>query len=202
MQQGKPLSIIMLVLLVPLTSHATDIRQRPYSYSFDAAVAKEDRQFVVCSNCPDNQLSKMPFVPKLAVRLSAPDKQTVPAALEEHEDQNKKVETKQESGRTETVRFNFDSAQLSRNERERLTGLMKELPTNGTFGLTGYTCSIGTTAYNEKLSLRRANQVADILKANGVNVGTVKGKGTCCPVSQDKRLNRRVEIMEQRKEEK
>jgi hypothetical protein len=40
------------------------------------------------------------------------------------------------------------------------------------------------------------------MKSNGFNVVTVEGKGKCCPVSTDKRLNRRVEIVEHRKEEK
>lgn len=199
--QGKTLSIIML-LLVPLTSHAVDIRQRPYSYSFDSAVAKEDDQFVVCSGCPDNQLSKMPVVPTVAVRMTASNKLTVPAVKEEHEVLNKKGETGQKQGRTERVLFNFDSAQLSRHERDRLTNLMMELPKTSTFDLTGFSCTLGTNAYNEQLSLKRANKVADILKANSVNVGRVEGKGKCCPVSKDKRHNRRVEITEQRKEEK
>ena len=199
---GKTVSIIMLALLVPLTGNANDILQRPYSYSYEAAVAKEDDQFVVCSNCPDNQLSKMPVPPKLVVRLSTPDKQTVLTVQEEHEGQNKKGEISRKPGRAETVRFNFDSARTSRHEEDRLTELLKELSRTSAFDLTGYTCSIGTNAYNEKLSIRRANHIAGILKANGVIVGRVEGKGTCCPVSEDKRLNRRVEILEQQKEEK
>ena len=199
---GKTVSIIMLALLVPLTGNANDILQRPYSYSYEAAVAKEDDQFVVCSNCPDNQLSKMPVPPKLVVRLSTPDKQTVLAVQEEHEVQNKKGETSRKPGRAETVLFDFDSVRTSRHEEDRLTELLKDLSRTSTFDLTGYTCSIGTNAYNEKLSIRRANHIAGILKANGVIVGRVEGKGTCCPVSEDKRLNRRVEILEQRKEEK
>ena len=78
----KSLSIATLVLLVPLASHATDIRQRPFSYSFEAVVAKEDDQFVVCSDCPDNQLSRMPMTPKLALRLTTPLNPDVPATPE------------------------------------------------------------------------------------------------------------------------
>lgn len=200
--QEKMLSIIMLALLVPLTSHATDIRQRSYRYSFEAAAAKENDQFVVCSNCPDNQLSKIPVAPKLAVRLSAPDKQAIPTVQEVHEVQSKEGVVSPKLARTETVLFNFDSAYLSRHERSKLTELMKGLPTTSTFDVTGYTCSIGTKAYNERLSLKRANHVAEILKTNGVNVGKVEGKGTCCPVSTDKRSNRRVEILEHQKEDK
>ena len=199
---AKTLSIIMLSQLVPLASHATDIRQRTYSYTFGAAMAREEEQFVVCSSCPDNQLSMLPVPPKLAVRLTAPEKQAVPPRQEEHEALIKKSETSQPPVRTEKVLFAFDSAQLSRHESNRLIELLKGLPTTSTFDLKGYTCLIGTNAYNEKLSIRRAEHVADILRANRLKVGTVEGRGKYCPVSNDKQLNRRVVIVEQRKEEK
>ena len=193
---AKTVCNIMLSQLVPLASHATDIRQRTYSYTFGAAMAREEEQFVVCSSCPDNQLSMMPVPPKLAVRLTAPEKQAVPSRQEAHEALIKKSETTQPPVRTETVLFAFDSAQLSRHESNRLIELLKGLPATSTYDLKGYTCLIGTNAYNEKLSIRRAEHVADILKANRLKVRTVEGRGTCCPISNDKQLNRRVDIME------
>ena len=194
-------SIIMLALLVPVTSFATVIRQRPYRYSFEAAVAKEDEQFVVCANCPDNQLTLLPVTQKLAVRLTTPEHQTIPVVPPVPQVQHPKGETSQFTGRTATVLFAFDSAQLSRPERERITELVKGLPTTSTFDLTGYTCTIGTDDYNERLALNRARQVAAFLTTGGLTVGGIVGKGKCCPVSNDKRLNRRVEIRELRKGE-
>ena len=199
---AKTLSIIMLSQLVPLASHATDIRQRMYRYTVEAAMAREEDQFVVCSGCPDNQLSIVPVAPKLAVRLTSLEKQAVPSRPEEHEALIKKSETSQTPVRTETVLFAFDSAQLSLHEKSRLIELLKGLPATSTFGLKGYTCLIGTNAYNERLSIRRAEHVAEILKSNRLKVGTVEGRGKCCPVSNYKQLNRRVDIVEQRKEEK
>jgi outer membrane protein OmpA-like peptidoglycan-associated protein len=198
----KTHGLLVFVLLVPLASHATDIRQRPYSFSFEVAVPKDDEQFVVCSNCPDNRLSTMPVAPKLAVRMSVKEKQTFPNVYGEYVGQTMKAETGQMLGCTESILFDFDSAELSRQERNRFTELMKELPATSTFDVAGYTCSIGTNTYNDNLSTRRANYIAGLLKANGKNVGTVEGKGKCCPVSDDKHLNRRVDITEQRKEEK
>lgn len=198
----KSWSIATLVLLVPFASHATDIRQRPFSYSLEAAVAKADDQFVVCSDCPDNQLSRMPIVPKLALRISTPSKLEVPATPEAQEVQ---TTNKDQSGvkqvRLVPIQFDFDSAKLSLPEREKLNGLLANLPKNSTFDVTGFTCTIGRSDYNENLSIRRANHVAGIMKSNGFNVVTVTGKGKCCPVSTDKRPNRRVEIQEHRKEE-
>lgn len=197
----KTWCIATLVMLVPLASHATDIRQRPFSYSLEAVVAKEDDQFVVCSDCPDNQLSKMPMIPKLALRMTTPLNTEVPATREVQQAQSTKAQDAVNQVRHVPIQFDFDSAKLSRPEREKLTGLLANLPRSSAFDLTGFTCAIGRDDYNAGLSIRRANHVAEIFKVNGLNVGTVEGKGKCCPVSNEKRLNRRVEILEHRKEE-
>ena len=74
--------------------------------------------------------------------------------------------------------------------------------------VTGHTDRIGSDAYNQKLSERRANQVKDYLAAQGVDSGIISsaGKGESEPVVQcegnkaTKKLisclqpNRRVEI--------
>ena len=198
----KSWSIATLILLVPLTGQATDIRQRPFRYSLDAVTAKADDQFVVCSDCPDNQLSRMPMTPKLALRLTTPLNPDVPATPETQHVQNTKAKADVTQVRLVPIHFDFDSAKLSRPEREKLNGLLANLPRSSTFDVTGFTCTIGRSDYNEKLSIRRANHVAEIIKINGLNVGTVEGKGKCCPVSNEKRLNRRVEILEHQKEEK
>lgn len=198
----KSWSIATLILLVPLTSQATDIRQRSFRYSLDAVTAKADDQFVVCTDCPDNQLSRMPMAPKLAVRMTSPLKLEIPDTHEAHQTQSNKGESVEKSFRVATMQFDFDSEKLSRYERERLDGLLRDLPRSSTYDLTGYTCTIGTNDYNERLSFRRANHVAGILKSGGLNVVTVEGKGACCRVSTEKRLNRRVEILEHQKEEK
>lgn len=198
----KSWSIATLVLLVPLASNAADIRQRPFSYSFEAVVAKEDDQFVVCSDCPDNRLSRMPMTPKLALRLTTPLNPDVPAPPETQQQvQSTKAQSAVKQVRLVPIQFDFDSAKLSLSERQKLNGLLANLPRSSTFDVTGFTCTIGRSNYNEELSTRRANHVAEIIKLNGLNVGTVKGKGNCCPVSNEKRLNRRVEILEHQKEE-
>lgn len=198
----KSWSIATLILLVPLTSQATDIRQRPFRYSLDAAIAKADDQFVVCTDCPNNQLSRMPLAPKLAVRMTSPLKLETPDTHEAHQTLINNGETFEKTVRVATMQFDFDSEKLSRYERERLDGLLRDLPKSSTYDLSGYTCTIGTNDYNERLSIRRASHVAGILKLGGLNVVTVEGKGTCCRVSTEKRLNRRVEIWEHQKEEK
>ena len=198
----KSLSITALALILPLAAHAAEIRQRPFSYSLDAVAVKQDDQFVVCSDCPDHRLSLLPVKPMLAMRLSEPAKPEPQLALEAKPVQSATHSAIEADKQIATVLFDFDSERLSRHERLRFDELLAGLSKRSTFGLKGYTCTIGTDDYNERLSIKRANQVAVIMKSNGFNVVTVEGKGKCCPVSTDKRLNRRVEIEEYRKEEK
>lgn len=198
----KSLSITALALILPLATHAAEIRQRPFSYSLDAAAAKLDDQFVVCSSCPDQTLTLLPVKPMLAMRISEPAKPVPQVRLETKHVQQQATDALETEKQIATVLFDFDSERLSRRERLRFDGVMAGLPKRSTFGLKGYTCTIGTDDYNESLSIKRANHVAGVLRSNGFNVGTIEGKGKCCPVSTDKRLNRRVEIVKQQKEEK
>lgn len=198
----KSLSITALALILPLATHAAEIRQRPFSYALDAVAAKQDDQFVVCTDCPDQKLTVLPVKPMLAMRLSDPAKPEPQVTLAAKPYQPSISTTLETDKQIATVLFDFDSERLSRHERLRFDGLLAGLSKLSTFGLKGYTCTIGTDDYNERLSIRRANYVAGIMKSNGFNVVIVEGKGKCCPVSTDKRLNRRVEIVEHRKEEK
>ena len=198
----KLLSITAMALILPLATHAAEIRQRPFSYTLDAAAAKQDDQFVVCSDCPDHKLTILPVKPVLAMRLSEPAKPEHQVSFEATHVQPSASDTLVTDKRIATVMFDFDREQMSRHERLRFDGLLAGFSKQSTFSLNGYTCTIGTDDYNERLSIRRAQYVASILRSKGFNVGIVEGKGKCCPVSTDKRLNRRVEIVEHRKEEK
>ena len=57
----------------------------------------------------------------------------------------------------------------------------------------GYADVIGAEAYNKELSLKRAEAVAEMLRANGAEVESVEGMGESSEYSQ-KYLNRRVVI--------
>ncbi|MEM3793357.1 MAG: OmpA family protein [Candidatus Bathyarchaeia archaeon] len=97
----------------------------------------------------------------------------------------------QKAPRTERVRevvyFDFDSARINPAEASKLEPLRGK---KGKFTITGYTCDIGTKAYNDRLALRRAEAVRNFL---GVDA-EVAGRGKCCYVSADRRKNRRAEI--------
>ena len=71
----------------------------------------------------------------------------------------------------EEVMFALDSYKLDRRFYRQLkdvVAFMKENP-DATLQVAGHTCSRGTDAYNQQLSKRRAQAVADYLAEQGVN---------------------------------
>jgi OmpA-OmpF porin, OOP family len=99
--------------------------------------------------------------------------------------------------------FDFDKAVLKPAGKESLDGLVNKL---GDMNLeviiaVGHTDSIGTDAYNQKLSVRRAEAVKAYLQSKGVEAARIytEGKGEKQPVDTNKTAagrakNRRVEI--------
>lgn len=96
--------------------------------------------------------------------------------------------------------FEFDSSVLGESARTKVTELARALMKEGIDRLRveGYTDDRGSDAYNLRLSLRRAQAVADVLMEAGLprqNV-EVKGLGSASPVvSGNAAENRRVAIV-------
>jgi len=80
------------------------------------------------------------------------------------------------------VRSRFDS--MNTEDREAYPVQVK-----------GYTCDIGGKKFNDRLAMDRARAVAGIIEKNGITPVAVSGECKCCYVSEDKALNRRVEIL-------
>ena len=198
---AKIMTIASLVFLVPLTSFASDIRQRSFAYSFDAASAQSGDTFVVCSNCPDSKLTILPAITKLAVRISDTMPLQPPTTQSEVVAVAPRNEQPEIKGLLGTIHFQLNSSRLSQFEQGNLEKISRDINAGNAVAITGYTCTIGTDEYNKKLSFSRAEAVATVLKAKGVNIGSIEGRGKCCPASQDKQQNRRVEIIGIRKEE-
>ena len=101
------------------------------------------------------------------------------------------------------VLFDFNSAQLrpaSRSALNEMSDVFKRYG-NTTIDVRGYTDSIGSANYNERLSERRAGAVANYIERLGVNDGRVQAEGlgksnprASNATASGRQLNRRVEI--------
>ena len=101
------------------------------------------------------------------------------------------------------VLFAFNSAELTPDARELLAGISPRLVDGSVqeVMVKGHTDSVGADAYNDKLSLRRAESVAAYLVSQGVAADKVKtaGLGESQPLADNatdegRAQNRRVEI--------
>jgi outer membrane protein OmpA-like peptidoglycan-associated protein len=101
------------------------------------------------------------------------------------------------------VLFDFNSSALrpsSRDSLRQMADVFQKYP-NTTLSVQGHTDSIGTAAYNQRLSVRRADAVGDYLQNLGVNNDRIEtlGFGKSQPratnsTAAGRQLNRRVEI--------
>ena len=99
--------------------------------------------------------------------------------------------------------FDFDKAVLKTDGKHALDDFVTKLHdvTYGQLAVVGHTDAIGTKAYNQALSLKRANAVKQYLQTHGIDAAklTSEGKGATEPVASNKTAqgrakNRRVEI--------
>jgi outer membrane protein OmpA-like peptidoglycan-associated protein len=101
------------------------------------------------------------------------------------------------------VLFDFNSAALrssSRSSLSEMANVFEKYP-DTTIRVEGYTDSIGSASYNDRLSERRADSVASYLQNLGVNGSRIDsiGYGKSRPrasnnTASGRQLNRRVEI--------
>lgn len=101
------------------------------------------------------------------------------------------------------VLFDFNSSALrstSKDALRQMADVFQKYP-NTTLSVQGYTDSVGTASYNQRLSERRADSVSGYLGSIGVSSGRIKavGYGESNPRSTNdtatgRQQNRRVEI--------
>ena len=101
------------------------------------------------------------------------------------------------------VNFDFDKSNIRADARPVLDEAIRTLKEYGDIRLAvgGHTDSRGTDAYNQGLSVRRANSVADYLSAGGISRSRmeIRGYGESKPVASNetddgRAQNRRVEL--------
>ncbi|MGA7800815.1 MAG: OmpA family protein, partial [Gammaproteobacteria bacterium] len=118
--------------------------------------------------------------------------------IERLKDQSLKIDVNSE------VSFAFDSAALKPAflpTLDKVAGILKRY-NRSVVHVLGYTDNVGSAAYNQKLSERRAGSVAHYLAAQGVNPGRLytEGRGERDPRASNataagRQLNRRVELI-------
>ena len=141
-----------------------------------------------------------PPTPKVEEPPPPPAPVTPPVSVEE------KVVVKPviiEKGRqTLNVKFNFDNSTIKKNyykDINNLVKVMKDYPDLNVV-IEGHTDSVGTTAYNKKLSQKRAYTVKKYMVSKGIDANRIKarGFGEKRPIASNKTgkgrmKNRRVE---------
>lgn len=100
--------------------------------------------------------------------------------------------------------FAFDKAGLTPEGREKLrsaASVLNQYPSRNV-QVNGYTDSVGSDAYNQRLSQERADAVREALVADGVTASrlTARGFGEASPISSNttaegRAENRRVELI-------
>jgi outer membrane protein OmpA-like peptidoglycan-associated protein len=107
--------------------------------------------------------------------------------------------------RLDAVNFKFDKYTLTAGAQDSLRVIAKTLKDSGdfVFEIAGHTDAIGTDAYNQRLSERRAESVRQFLMKQGIpaNRMRTKGYGESQPEADNgsaegRRQNRRVMIIE------
>jgi outer membrane protein OmpA-like peptidoglycan-associated protein len=103
-----------------------------------------------------------------------------------------------------SANFDFDKAQIKPSGRDVLDGAVKTLRDNPSLHVEvgGHTDSVGSDAYNQKLSERRAKAVRDYLVREGIDASriTTRGYGKSRPVASNdtaegRAQNRRAEVV-------
>ncbi|WP_202108616.1 OmpA family protein [Succinivibrio dextrinosolvens] len=100
----------------------------------------------------------------------------------------KKVKTTQTHTLDAGVLFPFDSSKLSADGQGAVANVVQSANQleDAEFEVYGYTDRIGSDAYNNKLSQKRADAVTAELQNNGVTAKVSEGKGKANPVTGNK----------------
>lgn len=110
----------------------------------------------------------------------------------------------------ENVLFDFDKFKLNEDSKKEMLELYKHVNTDTTLHISilGHTDSVGSDAYNQKLSSRRAQAVANYLQKLGLSKDRIawKGHGGRKPKATNdneagRRQNRRVEFVISKREQ-
>ncbi len=177
---------------------------KPVSYSFTDPLIQypEVNFFVICENCPEEQLKVyVPPKPIVSIAIKEPEikdqKDTKPSVIEVFQLKEQKMshtdtKTDPDISSKIIVYFDFNSFKLKPEEALKLRRLIQE--DVQVVSIVGHTCPIGDDHYNLYLGEKRAKAVADYLKPFGVKILSISSKGEAEIISPQFELLRRAEI--------
>ncbi|MRR34473.1 OmpA family protein [bacterium] len=183
-------------LLWSMQGHAATVLQKSYVYHYESARdAADNRQFVICANPPRTSLVAELSPPPIAVRFGSD-----PAKPSESPKETRSAETVPalpvpQTTLVETIHFALDSAKV--RDRQALALLARNLKSDTALigvRVKGFTCDLGSKSYNDRLALRRAEAVAEVLGEEGFRVVEIGGEGKCCYAPGARQNSRRAEI--------
>lgn len=195
--------VAVALLIVPVSAGAnTTCRQDHVHYPSSVVSTLQGAEYILTDGCPQNTLTVEAQSPRLAIRFSEQEGQ--PASSSQitggdagrqsmsspNSTTNNVALSPQAPTQVSIVQFDLNQAGMRLDE----IGKVNAWPLGTPATVTGYACDLGREQYNMALSYRRAQTIAKLLVRRGVSVKLVEGKGECCLVSDNKSLNRRVEI--------
>lgn len=182
MQSRYLLVLTFLALSAPLASTAADLRVGLTRYDGGAATyGIGQNQQLICDNCPSGP-DLVPAPPRPAIKFE-PQEEVQPLMMAELPQESPaepviETTTAPTSPKGISVFFGFNKAELTAEEKKKIReALAAGLDPSVLVRVDGYTCRVGSEAYNKRLSARRAKAVASYLRSLGVKVSMAEGLG-------------------------
>jgi len=214
----KNLLVLIICLSILQTACAAEIRPGDIEYRYEGMAAAGSLSSSFLIREPETKrikLTRKITVP-LAIKLSQPESDKPPQEIRLAENQNKAtadqagpinpvemtaataapVKEKENcpaSCKKNIVFFPLNGSSIEHSEMDQIKQFINTLK-GKEVKVTGFTCKIGSKAYNTELANNRAQNVARYLRQEGVVVSQIRGIGQQDYISSVDHLNRRVEI--------
>lgn len=193
-----PICLIGLAVCATATAaQAAPLKVRPLLQTYEHGVVLQvmDDVFSICAECGSDELSQA-IKPKSAAMPYGVRTSSVSSVSGAGQSVIREIVVQSEEGENDMVAkvfFTFDSARIRPADQKKLSLFADNMKGRGVV-LDGYACDLGSRQYNIGLSRRRAATVADFLRARGLSIRQVVGRGEVAGGAADRTLNRRVEI--------
>lgn len=187
---------MMATLLWSMQGHAATVLQKDYTYRYGSARDTADgRQFVICANQPRTSLIAELSPPPIAVRFGSDPAKSFESPKETRAAETVPASPDPQTTLVKTIHFALGSSEV--RDRQGLGLLARSLTSDPALigvRVKGFTCDLGSKSYNDRLALRRAVAVAEVLGDEGFKVVEIGGEGKCCYAPGARRNSRRAEI--------